>query len=340
MTRVGITRLASHFPEGRMTSADIAARTGMEQARVESELGIREKRIGAPGESALDFAVSAGRKLLEGIDPASIDMVIYATSSMPDYPLHWGVYSVHELLGLQNARTLELRYGCISSLHALEVARSYLRANPRLNRAVVIGAEGYHFDAAFADYGHPGNEPMFIFGDGAAAALVETDRVAELTNVLHEFTFAVDSAGLGEILVPAGGAKRFTSAETVAAGLNASRATPPDPQHMKRFGVRYVQRYAHVVREALAASGFSDKPSFLLPNQLKPGLMRLVLTKLGLTADQTCVTMGEYGHVGTADILFALETALAANRLAPGDVAAIVSSGIGFSWGAAALEML
>lgn len=339
MTRVGITRVASHFPAGRMTAQDVADRTGLERERVETELGIREKRIGAPGETALDFAIAAGRKLLEGLDPASIDLLIFASSSMPDYPLHWDVYSLHEHLGLKDARVLELRYGCISSLHALEAARNYLLTNPKLNRALIVGAEGYHFDAAFADYGHPGNEPMFIFGDGAAAALVETERVARLPNVLHEFAFAVDSSAHDEILVPAGGARRFTSAETVAQGLNAIRATPPDPQRMKRFGVRYVQRYAQVVRDALAASGF-ERPDFLLPNQLKPGLMRLVLTKLGLTPAQVCVTMGDYGHVGTADILFALETAIAEGRLASGTVAAIASSGIGFSWGAAALEIL
>jgi 3-oxoacyl-[acyl-carrier-protein] synthase-3 len=339
-TRVGITKIAHHFPEGRMSATEMARRTGLTVDKIHDDYGLHEKPIGGPGESALDHALKAGRALLEGIDPESIDLIIYASGSMEDHPLWWGIYKLHEVLGLKHARIMEMRYGCIGSLHALEAAKNYLIANPKLNRAIVIGAEGYHFSEAFADYANPDNEPMYIFADGAAAALLETDRVAELPNALGEFAYLVDSSHHADVSIPAGGAKMPTTAETVAQGLHALQLPQKDPKELRRFGLRYITNYLTVINQALGASGHEGAPDFIVSNQLKLPLMRILLTKLGMTMEQTAYTMPKWGHVGTADILLSLGEAMQSGALKPGQTVAIVSSGISFSWGAATLHVL
>ncbi|MDB5096155.1 MAG: Beta-ketoacyl-acyl-carrier-protein synthase [Cyanobacteria bacterium RYN_339] len=330
MTRVGITKVARHLPPGRMTAADMARRTGLDEAKIRDEIGMLEKPIGAPGESALDHALKAGQALLEGLDPKSIDLLIYASGSMPDHPLWWGIYKLHELLGLHHARFLELHYGCIGSLHALEAAKSYMLANPAIKRAIVIGAEGYHFDEAFADYAYADNEPMYIFADGAAAALLERSSEVELPNYLGSFKFLVDSSKHAEAAVPGGGAKDYQAAD------RALRLPAQDARELKRFGIRYIQNYLSVTREAIALDG-REGPDFLISSQLKLPLARILLAKLGLTMQETAYTMPKWGHVGTADILLALGEAMEQGQLKPGSTAAIVSSGVSFSWGAATL---
>jgi 3-oxoacyl-[acyl-carrier-protein] synthase-3 len=332
MTRVGITKVARHLPEGRMTAAEMAALTGLAEAKILDEIGIREKPIGAPGESALDHALKAGQKLLEGLDPKSIDLLIYASGSMPDYPLWWGIYKLHELLGLQHARFLELHYGCIGSLHALEAAKNYMVADPDIKRAVVIGAEGYHFDPGFADYAYADNEPMYIFADGAAAALLERSSELELPNYLGSFRFMVDSSKSHEVPIPGGGAKSYSE------GDRSLRLPAQDARELKRFGIRYIQNYLKVIADALAADG-RHQPDFLISSQLKLPLMRILLTKLGLTQEDTAYTMPKWGHVGTADILLALGEAMEQERFRTGSTAIIVSSGVSFSWGAATLHL-
>lgn len=339
-TRVGVTHAAHYMPPTVMTAEELASRTGLSVETIHEDYGLREKRIGAPGESAIEHALKAGKALLEGRDPAEIDLLIYATGSMPDYLLHWDTYRLHEELGLKHARFLELRQGCIGSLHALEAAKNYLAANSRLNRAMVIGAEGYHFSEAFADYSNPNNEPMYIFADGAAAVLLESDRVADLPNALGEFAYLVDSTHHAEFPIPAGGVKHFPSEATVRDNLHAVQMTAKDPRDLKRFGIRYIQNYLAVIRQALEASGHEGKPDFVVSNQLKLPLMRILTTKLGLTFDDTIYTMPEFGHVGTADILLGLGEMLRNRPVAAGKTAAIVSSGVSFSWGAAGLEIL
>ncbi|MFP5503611.1 MAG: 3-oxoacyl-[acyl-carrier-protein] synthase III C-terminal domain-containing protein [Candidatus Sericytochromatia bacterium] len=338
-TRVGITKTAYHLPPGRMTAEELSARTGMPVEAIHEELGMREKRIGAPGESALDHALKAGQAIMEGLDPASIDMLIYTSGSLPDHLLAWEVYKLHETLGLQHARLLEVREGCIGSLHALEAAKNYMLADPSLNRVLVIAAEGYHFSETFADYGNPANEPMYFFADGAAAALLETDRTAVLQNALGPFRYMVDSSHHADVPIPAGGAKRFTSAETVALGEHGLQLPVKDPGHLRRFGIRYIQNYLAVIKQVMAAHG-GEQPAFLISNQLKAPLLRILLSKLGLTIDQTVYTMPEWGHVGVADILLGVHEATREGRLRPGSTAVIVSSGVSFSWGACALEIL
>jgi 3-oxoacyl-[acyl-carrier-protein] synthase-3 len=323
-----------------MTAEEMASRTGLAVEKIHEDYGLHEKPIGGPNESALDHALKAGQALLEDIDPKSVDLVIYASGSMEDHPLWWGVYKLHELLGLEHARFLELRQGCIGSLHALEAAKNYMLANPKLNRAIVIGAEGYHWSEAFADYSNPDNEPMYIFADGAAAALLETDRHAPLPNALGEFVFMVDSSHYADVSIPAGGAKLPTSAETVAAKQHALQLSPKDPKELRRFGLRYITNYLEVIKQSMAASGKEGAPDFVVSNQLKLPLMRILLTKLGLTMDHTAYTMPKWGHVGTADIILSLGEALNEGKLKPGQTATIVSSGVSFSWGAATLEIL
>lgn len=339
-TRVGITKTAHHLPPGRMTAEALGDLTGISVEKIHTEYGMLEKPVGGPHESALDHALKAGQALLEGIDPKSVDMLIYASGSLEDYPLWWGVYKLHEMLGLEHARFLEVRMGCIGSLHALEAAKNYMIANPKINRAIVIGAEGYHFSYDFANYGNPDNEPMWIFGDGAAAALLESDRHTQLPNALGEFVYKVDSSHHEDVWIRAGGVKVPTSPETIAAGQHFLQVSPKDPKDLRRFGIRYISNYLEVIKDSLAESGHAGSPDFVVSNQLKLPLMRILLTKLGLTMDHTAYTMPKWGHVGAADIILSLGEAMNEGRLQSGQKVAIVSSGVSFSWGAATLEIL
>jgi 3-oxoacyl-[acyl-carrier-protein] synthase-3 len=340
MSRVGVTRTARHIPDQRMTALEIAELSGLSLERIRKETGMHAKPIGYPGETALDHALAAGKALLQDLDPATIDLLVYASASLADFPLWGGVYKLHHALGLSHARFLELNYGCVGSLHALELVRNYVAADPRINRAVVIGAEGYHFDDTLTDYANPANEPMYFFSDGAAAALLESERVAPLSNHLGRFAYRVDPERHAETPVPAGGAKAYTSSRTVSQNLHALQLPKLDVSTMRRFGVRYIRNYLAVIEESLAASERPSKPDFLICSQLKLPLLQILLDKLGLDKESTIYTMPYWGHMGTADILLSLGEALDQHKLKPGMTAAIVSSGVGFSWGAGSLIMV
>lgn len=334
---VGITRWARHLPPGRMTCEEAGAGYGLSGAQVLEDTGMAEKAIGEPGQSALDFGLEAAKKLMQGVDPSGIDLVIFASASLPDHPCWWAPYRIHHELGLKDARLHEMRMGCLGSLHALEVAKSMIQATPGLNRVLLVTGEAWHFDAAFKEacYSTPGNEPWMIFGDGGAAVLLESSEVATLSNHLGAFSFRVDAEHHGVVPIRTGGSKNYVGPEQVAQGLHFLHTQPQTPEELKRFGLRYLTQMRATVREALERAGGTTKPDFLVPSQLKKPLMRLLSAKLGIPLERVTQTMLTCGHVGTCDILMGMGMALDGHFMQPGETATIVSSGVSFGWGAA-----
>ena len=318
-----------------MAAAELAALIGTTEARVREEFGIHTKAVGQPGESALDHALGAARAVMADEDPAAIGLLVYTSSSPPDHLFWTGAYKLHDKLGLKHARVMELNVGCIGGLYALEAARDALVADPRLKRALVVAAEGFHFDPTYPNYGHAANEPMYILADGAAAVVLASDREGPLQNRLGVFARRVDASLHVDHPVPAGGAKRPTTVETAAAGEQFLTMQARDQRSLHRFGLLYVAHYLEVLREAL---GPGNKPDWLVSNQLKLPLMKILVGRLGLPFERAVYTMPKLGHVGTADVLLGLENVL--GRMAPGETAGIVASGVGFAWGATTLTRL
>ncbi len=60
-----ILSLAVELPEGRRTSAEIAARLGISEGWILSRTGIRERRIARPDERLSDYAARVGARALE-----------------------------------------------------------------------------------------------------------------------------------------------------------------------------------------------------------------------------------------------------------------------------------
>ena len=107
-----IRGIAIHVPEGTVTNEDLAAQfPDWEVEKIAGKTGIDSRHAVAAGETALDIAEAAVRKLLaEGasadvgsdpapIDPASIDALLYCTQS-PDYLMPTNACLLQDRLGL------------------------------------------------------------------------------------------------------------------------------------------------------------------------------------------------------------------------------------------------
>jgi 3-oxoacyl-[acyl-carrier-protein] synthase-3 len=94
-----------------------------------------------------------------------------------------------------------------------------------------------------------------------------------------------------------------------------------------------------VVHEALARSGYSvDDIDFLFTNQMKKSTQQGIMAALGLSPEQTCRTMENFGHMGASDTLFGLSQMQEAGRIQEGDLVVMASSSLGFHWGATVVQ--
>ena len=174
MRRVGLAATASYLPERWLTAAEIADRSGVPEAVLVEKFGLRGKHIAAADEHVSDLAVAAAERLLDetGVDPASIDVVMYYGSMWRDWAVWQAAPHIAYRLGAVNAFAVEYDNVSHGTPIAMRVARDLLRAEPELNSILMVAAcrESY-----LIDYGNARSRFMFNFGDGAVAGLLVGD---------------------------------------------------------------------------------------------------------------------------------------------------------------------
>jgi len=99
VTHVSVAATAAYLPEHVMTAAELSTRTGIPEPVIVEKFGLHRKHIAADGEHASDLSVRAAGTLLEeaGVDPESIDVVMYFGSMWKDYAL-WQAAPVYQVV--------------------------------------------------------------------------------------------------------------------------------------------------------------------------------------------------------------------------------------------------
>ncbi|MCA9568417.1 MAG: hypothetical protein KC656_11265, partial [Myxococcales bacterium] len=76
--KVGILSTGTYVPEPRMTSADLAAASGLPEAVVRDKLGIHAKPVPGPTDHPCTMGARAATAAFQkaGVDPLEIDVVL------------------------------------------------------------------------------------------------------------------------------------------------------------------------------------------------------------------------------------------------------------------------
>ena len=123
-------------------------------------------------EDIVTLAAEAAAKVIEGVDLAKIDTVLFATESSIDQSKSAGVY-VHALLGLPSkCRVVELKHACYSGTAALQLACGHIARRPD-RKVLVITSDISRYDLA--------SSAEATQGCGAVAMLISANpRVLEI----------------------------------------------------------------------------------------------------------------------------------------------------------------
>jgi 3-oxoacyl-[acyl-carrier-protein] synthase III len=322
LRRVGLRATASYLPEQRFTAADLSARSGVPEHVVVEKFGLREKRIAAADEHVSDLAVSAAARLLaeSGVDPASVDVVVYFGSTWKDWNVWQAAPWIAHRLGCRSAFAVEYDNVSHGSPAALRLVRDLLRAEDELRRVLLVGAcrESY-----LLDYANERSRFMFTFGDGAVAALVEAEPEANELLGAHAVT---DGAFSQQVRVARGGSREPDGSPFLDVA---------DPGSMKN-GLDSVSlpNFVAAARGAVERSGASlADVAFLCPLHMKRSMFEALLGELGLDENRA-VYLDDTGHMSGVDSLFGLDRAARAGRLADGDLVLLLAAGTGYTWAA------
>ncbi|MDR2127784.1 MAG: ketoacyl-ACP synthase III [Burkholderiaceae bacterium] len=319
-----ITGTGSYLPPRRVSNdelvADLAGR-GIESsdAWIVERTGIRARRFAAPDVAASELAVPAARAALQaaGVAPADIDLIVLATST-PDMVFPSTAAIVQHKLGIAGCPVFDVQAVCSGFIYALTVADALIRTGTA-RRALVIGAEVFSRILNFDD-----RATCVLFGDGAGAVVLEaSDAPGIMATDLH-----ADGRHVDILCVPG----------QVAGGqVIGDPLLRMDGQAVFRLAVNVLEKSARAV---LGKAGLSEGDvDWLIPHQANIRIMKGTARKLHLPPEKLVVTVDEHGNTSAASIPLALDHAVRAGQVKPGQTVLIEGVGGGFTWGAVLFKM-
>jgi 3-oxoacyl-[acyl-carrier-protein] synthase-3 len=310
-----------------MTAAEVAAASGIPEAVIVDKFGLRGKHVAAPDEHVSDLSVQAAGALLEerGVDPETIDVVMYYGSTWKDYSV-WQVSPLiaHEL-GCTSALALEFDNVSHGTPIALRVARDLVRAEDELRTILLVAAcrESY-----LLDYRNERSRFMFTFGDGAVAGLLVRDSIENELLGCHAVT---DGSLALQVKVPRGG--------SVHADDGYGYLDVDDPTAMKeRLDATSLRNFVIAAEGALERSGARlEDVSYLCGIHTKRSMHGAIVSALGVDPNRAAY-MEDTGHMSGVDPLLALDRAARAGELADGDLVLLLAAGTGYTWAASVIR--
>ncbi len=167
--------------------------------RLKMTVGLGMRSVADKDTTPGDMMFDAAEKLIDGmnIDINTIDAIICVTD-MPDYKCPPTACVIHGRLGLSTAcMAFDINHGCAGYVYGLYVAHSMIESGGCKKILLLVGDAKTHS----IDIRDRVSAP--IFGDGAAATLVEYSD----TSAKSYFNLGAYGAGFENIMIPAGGAR-------------------------------------------------------------------------------------------------------------------------------------
>jgi 3-oxoacyl-[acyl-carrier-protein] synthase-3 len=316
-----ITGLATYVPERVVTNAELARTLDTSDDWIVTRTGIRERRVGAPGETPSTMGAEAVRRLMaaKGLGREDIDLLIVATVT-PDMVFPPTACLIQDRLGMQQVWGFDLSAACSGFLYALTTGAQFVASGVH-RRVVVVGA-----DLMSAIIDPLDRTTAVLFGDGAGAVLLEA---AGPGFGILDFLHRVDGSGRSDLMMPAGGSLRPASAETVAAREHYLK------QNGRTVFKFAVSQMADSVERLLERNGLKASDlAVVIPHQANQRILDATADRLGLPHDRMASVIARYGNTTAATLPLALEDVLRAGKLARGDLAVFVAVGAGFTVGA------
>lgn len=167
-----IAEIGTFIPVTRLDNTARAQKFDYNPDSLRSKIGITATARMDVGQQTSDLCVAAfrdlTRKLGEGFDPATLDLIVVVTQHPDGFGLPHSAAIVHGKLGLPTSCfAFDISLGCSGFVSALATVSGHLMASGG-QRAVIFTADPYSKSLSEDD-----KNTAMIFGDAATATLIE-----------------------------------------------------------------------------------------------------------------------------------------------------------------------
>jgi 3-oxoacyl-[acyl-carrier-protein] synthase-3 len=253
------------------------------------------------------------------MDPCELDAVIVATCT-PDYEFPATGCLVQTGIGAENAMAFDLEAACSGFVYGFCFASGAV-ASGLMRNVMVIGAETL---SRITDYTDRGS--CILFGDGAGAAIVRS--ATDGREVVYA-DLGSDGSMPDILMVPAGGARRPASHETV----------DERGHYMKLMGrdvfKQAVNKLAELIQRIPERTGVAlEDIKMVIPHQSNIRIIRSACERGGIDVEKAYVNIDRVGNTSAASVPLAMAEAAATGKLVRGDLVLLLAFGGGLTWAA------
>ncbi|MEB3267631.1 MAG: beta-ketoacyl-ACP synthase 3 [Leptolyngbya sp.] len=312
-------------PSTLLSNADLSRVVDTSDEWITTRTGIQQRYLVQGPESLSSLAAAAGQSALAmaTTDAAEVDLIILATSTPDD--LFGSAAQVQAQLGATRAVAFDLTAACSGFVFALVTAAQFMRTGV-YQTVLVIGADVLSRWVDWTD-----RRTCVLFGDGAGAVVLKAaDRDRLLGFEMHS------DGNLNGCLTLAYGATDHPLVDDTTTQQGTFQPITMNGKEVYRFAVK---RVPEVIEKALFHAGLTAQDvDWLLLHQANQRILDAVADRLGVPHGRVISNMARHGNTSAASIPLALDEAVRAGHIKPGDVIASSGFGAGLTWGAAIFE--
>ncbi|MBS3819073.1 ketoacyl-ACP synthase III [bacterium] len=332
MSQKSIITGTGHFvPPKVVTNFHLEKKMNTSDKWIKQRSGIRERRYADPGIGSSDLAYEAALRALEDaqIHKSEIDFIVASTLSPDHYFPGIGV-QVQAKLGLSHIGALDVRNQCSGFIYALSVADQYIR-NGVYKKILLVASE---VQSSNLDYSDEGRDLAVLFGDGAAAVILEPNPKDDGRGILSTHLFC-DGNYASQLWMQKPSSK---DKPTFPKQLGKEKGFFPQMNGREVFK-HAVEKMPQAVRVALEHNQLTiDDVDILIPHQANDRITRMVAKNLKIPIEKVGRNIDRYGNTTAASIPIALDEIIKKNKLKQGNIVALTAFGSGFTWASAVIK--
>jgi len=313
------------LPDQIITSAELDKSLGYECGTVQRRSGVIERRFALNSFLQSELAANA---ILDALGNSEIQMknidLLLSVSGVSEQALPSTASAIARRLNLApGTPAFDINASCLGFMAALQVAASLLAVGV-YQRIVVVASD---LPSRGVDWDRP--EASLIFGDGAAAVIVEKGT----GQGFHSFHLETYPEGFSHCEVRAGGTRRNPRVGAEAKDYLFRM----DGKSVFKLASRVVPA---LLDRALVSAGIklSDIDT-IVPHQASHLSMIHLVKRLGLCKQKVVNIFPTHGNQVSASMPTALHHAFQTGQAAPGKRILLLGTAAGFTAGAAILEL-
>ena len=326
---VGITAMSAAVPKHVIINREYTEVFTKEEAdEIVDKTGIEQRRFADENTCSSDLCLAAAEKLIadNNVNKDDIDLLVFI-SQTPDYRMPATSVTLQHRLGLGNkVIAFDINLGCSAFIYGLSVVYG-LMEHSNLKKALLLDGE-----TRSKVYSPRDRRSAFLFGDGGVAALIERDPK------FGKSTFSLNSDGSRAdlIMIPAGGYRKMSSAETVVEKVvDEFGNMRSDEQGYMRGGDVFnfvIREIPRDIKNTLALTEKTvDDFDYVVFHQANNFINTYIMKKMKLDANKIPSTIAKFGNTSSVSVPLTIVSELQ-GKLDGNKQVLLSAFGVGMTW--------